>query len=81
MKQPKNVRFRLWFPKARFDFAPQRGGANEWRQGTLLFCSAFKGTKETSDENYNRHPRHNFPRRHFGSGFVSGEQTRAWAIS
>jgi hypothetical protein len=36
--------------------------------GTLLFSSAFKGSKETSDENYNCHPRHSFPRRHSGSG-------------
>jgi hypothetical protein len=36
--------------------------------GTLLFCSAFKGSKEKSDENCNRHPRHNFPRCRSGRG-------------
>jgi hypothetical protein len=68
--QPKNVRFRFWFPEAPASGSILQRNVGRKRvaaltgAGTLLFYSAFKGSKETSDENYNCHPRHSFPRRH-----------------
>jgi hypothetical protein len=71
--QPKSVRFGFWFPQAPDFCNATRGG-----RGNTPFLLSFRGSKETSDENYNRYPRYNFPRRHSGSGKV-GEFICAWA--
>jgi len=51
---------RIW----QLEFVTPKEVTRKWNTPFLL---CLKDRKETSDENYNRHPHYSFPRRHSGS--------------